>query len=230
MKRIAVLASGGGSNLQAILDHFATLGDAARAQVSVVASDRPQAGALARARAANVETVVLKEREPESAEILDLLVERDVDYVALAGYLRLIPTSVVDRFEDRMLNVHPALLPKHGGPGMYGLRVHQAVLNAREKVSGATVHLVTHEYDSGPVLAQWPVGVLPDDDAPRLAARVLVAEHALYPRVLHAFAAGDRDRFPLRPSDGYMADPPITPDAIAGDIIAAFSAPLSSRA
>lgn len=223
MKRIAVLASGGGSNLQAILDHFASLGDAAQAEVAVVASDRPQAGALARARAAEVETVVLREREPASTEILDLLVDRGVDYVALAGYLRLIPTSVVDRFEDRMLNVHPALLPKHGGPGMYGLRVHQAVLNAREKVSGATVHLVTHEYDSGPVLAQWPVGVLPDDDAPRLAARVLVAEHALYPRVLHAFAAGDRGRFPLRPSDAYMADPPITPDAITGDIIAAFS-------
>ena len=223
MKRVAVLASGGGSNLQAILDHFAELGGKAAAKVVIVASDRPQAGALARARAANVETAVLKERDPQSSEILDLLTKHGADFVALAGYLKLIPTAVVDRYADRMINVHPALLPKHGGPGMYGLRVHQAVINAKEAVSGPTVHLVTHEYDSGPVLAQWLVGVRPDDDASTLAARVLVAEHALYPRVLQALAAGERSRFPLRPDAGYSANPPITPDEIRRDIIAAFS-------
>lgn len=221
MKNVAVLASGGGSNLQAILDHLAELGARAPARVVVVASDRPQAGAIARARAANVPAVVLKDREPQSTEILDLLDEHRVDFVALAGYLRLIPTAVVDRFTDRMINVHPALLPQHGGPGMYGLRVHQAVLNARETVSGATVHLVTHEYDSGPVLAQWPVGVAPDDSAASLAERVLVAEHALYPRVLQALAAGERSRFPLRPPAEYTA--PITPDEIRRDITAAFA-------
>jgi phosphoribosylglycinamide formyltransferase 1 len=223
MKRVAVLASGGGSNLQAILDYFASLGSRAAARVVVVASDRPQSGALTRARAANLEAVVLKDREPESPEILDLLTEHDADLVALAGYLRLIPTAVVDRFSERMINVHPALLPKHGGAGMYGLRVHQAVLNAKDAVSGPTVHYVTHEYDSGPVLAQWPVAVLPDDDAPALASRVLVAEHALYPRVLQALASGDTKRFPLRPDDGYLAHPPITPDEIRRDISAAFS-------
>ena len=223
MKRIGVLASGGGSNLQAILDYFAELGAKSPAQVMIVASDRPQAGALARARDAGVETVVLKSREPQSTEIMDVLDEHGVNIVALAGYLKLIPTAVVDRFAGCMVNVHPALLPKHGGPGMYGLRVLQAVLNAHEKISGATVHLVTHEYDSGPVLAQWPVGVLPEDDAPAVAARVLVAEHALYPRVLHLLATGDKDLLPLRPDDGYYAKPPITPDEIRRDIIAAFS-------
>jgi phosphoribosylglycinamide formyltransferase 1 len=228
VKRIAVLASGGGSNLQAIIDHFATLGDSALAEIAVVASDRPQSGSLARARAAGVDTVVLRDPKAESSEILDLLLDRGVELVALAGYLRLIPAAVVDAFAGRMLNVHPALLPKHGGPGMYGLRVHQAVINAREKVSGATVHLVTHEYDTGPMLAQWPVGVIDGDDAPTLAARVLVAEHALYPRVLHACAAGEDSRFPLRPSEGYMRNPPITPDDIRRDIIAAFVSPVSS--
>ena len=223
MKRVAVLASGGGSNLQAILEHLASLGSKAAAKVVVVASDRPQAGALSKARTAGIEAVVLQAREPDSTEILDLLTRHAVDFVALAGYLKLIPTSVVDRFADCMINVHPALLPKHGGPGMYGLRVHQAVINAGESVSGPTVHLVTHEYDSGPVLAQWMVGVRPDDDAPTLAARVLVAEHALYPRVLQALAAGERHRFPLRPDAGYSAHPPITPDEIRRDIIAAFS-------
>ena len=223
MKRVAVLASGGGSNLQAILDHFASLGARASARVVVVASDRPQAGALAKAKAANVATAVLKDRDPQSPEIIDLLGEHDVDLVALAGYLRLIPTSVVDRYADCMVNVHPALLPKHGGPGMYGLRVHQAVINANERVSGPTVHLVTHEYDSGPILAQWPVGVLPTDDAPTLAARVLVAEHALYPRVIQALAAGERSRFPLRPDAGYFERAPITPEEIRRDIVSAFA-------
>ena len=220
MKNLAVLASGGGSNLQAIIDYFEELGPRANARVVVVASDRPQAGALGKARAAGIEAVVL--REPASAEMLDLFTERNVDLVALAGYLRLIPVPVVDQFTDRMVNVHPALLPKHGGPGMYGMRVHQAVLNAGEKVSGPTVHFVTHEYDSGPALAQWVVGVLPHDDAPALAARVLVAEHALYPRVIDALAAGDLSRFPLRPSESYLANPPITPDEIRRDITAAF--------
>jgi len=223
MKRVAVLASGGGSNLQAVMEYLDSLGVRAAAKVVVVASDRPQAAALTRARSAEVEAVVLRDRDPESTEILDLLAARDVDLVALAGYLKLIPTAVVDRYEGCMVNVHPALLPKHGGPGMYGLRVHQAVLNARERVSGPTVHLVTHEYDSGPVLAQWPVGVLADDDAPALAARVLVAEHALYPRVIEALASGERDRFPLRPDAGYFELPPITPEEIRRDIIAAFS-------
>ena len=221
MKRVAVLASGGGSNLDAVFEHFSSLGDTAAAEVVVVASDRPQAGALAKARSAKVEAVVLKDSGADSGEILELLTARDVDLVALAGYLRLIPPPVVDRYAGCMINVHPALLPKYGGPGMYGLRVHQAVLNARDQVSGPTVHLVTHEYDSGPVLAQWPVGVLPDDDAAALAARVLIAEHVLYPRVLQALAAGETKRFPLRPPPGYAA--PITPDEIRRDIIAAFS-------
>lgn len=221
MKRIAVLASGGGSNFQSILDYFAAGGKDAAAEVVVVASDRPQAGALARARAAGIDALVL-DRESLEPAILDYLVEREVDIVALAGYLKLIPPKVVDRFAGCMLNVHPALLPKFGGPGMYGLRVHQAVINANERASGPTVHLVTHEYDSGPVLAQWPVGVLPNDSAPSLAARVLVAEHVLYPRVIDALARDDRSLFPLRPDEKYFADPPITPDAIARDIIAAF--------
>jgi formyltetrahydrofolate-dependent phosphoribosylglycinamide formyltransferase len=223
VKRIAVLASGGGSNLQSIIDHFASLGARAAGTVAVVVSDRPQSGALVRAKAAGIETVVVANREADDPRILEYLMEREIDYVALAGYLKLIPPRAVDWFADRMLNVHPSLLPSHGGPGKYGIRVHQSVLNARETVSGVTVHLVTHAYDEGPVLAQWPVAVLPDDDAHSLAARVLAAEHALYPRVLNAYVGGERKRFPLRPDAAYMANPPITPDAITRDIIAAFS-------
>lgn len=223
LKRIAVLASGSGSNFQSILDHFAGLGLAAPAQIVLIASDRPQSKALELGLAAGVEAVVLREaREPASREIAELLAGYRIDYVALAGYLRLIPPAVVDQFAGRMVNVHPALLPAHGGPGMYGLRIHQAVINAREKVTGATVHIVTHEYDSGPILAQWPVPVTPEDDAYALAARVLAVEHALYPKVLAALASERQGLFPVRPSADYFGSPPISPEVLARDIAVAF--------
>ena len=219
MKRIAVLASGAGSNLESILAYLESLGRDAPAQVGLVASDRPQAGALQKARDRQITGAVLLEAaDPSNRELGELLAFHRIDLVVLAGYLRLVPASVVDAFTERMVNIHPALLPAHGGPGMYGMRVHQAVIDARERVSGATVHFVTHEYDRGPIIAQWPVAVLPADDARSLAARVLTVEHALYPRVIAALAAGKRDRFPLKPGAEYFADPPISADAIVGHI------------
>jgi folate-dependent phosphoribosylglycinamide formyltransferase PurN len=124
--------------------------------------------------------------------------EHKADFLALAGYLRLLPREVVAEFPSRVLNVHPALLPSFGGPGMYGERVHRAVLLSGARVSGATVHYVDEEYDRGPILAQWPVPVLADDSVSSLAARVLKVEHVLYPRVIDAVASG-RWRFDSRP-------------------------------
>jgi phosphoribosylglycinamide formyltransferase 1 len=217
--RVAVLASGAGSNLQAILDYLDSLGSAAPCSVVFVASDRPQAGALEKARDRKIDTGILHESgNANSGELEKLLRSKKIGFVALAGYLKLVPPTVVEKFAGRIINVHPSLLPAFGGPGMYGLRVHQAVINAREKISGATVHYVTHEYDRGPMLAQWPVPVLPADDAERLAARVLAVEHALYPRVLTALAAGNRDRFPLKPDVKYFANPPISADDIPRQI------------
>ncbi len=219
MKRVAVLASGAGSNLEAILDYLASLRSTAPCSVVVVASDRPQAGAIEKARARQIEAVVLHEASnPESPELGALLASKQIDLVALAGYLKLVPAAVVDAYASRIVNVHPSLLPAFGGPGMYGLRVHQGVINAHEKISGVTVHYVTHEYDRGPMLAQWPVAVLPTDDAEQLAARVLVVEHALYPRVLAALARGRGDRFPVKPDVKYYANPPISADGLAGEI------------
>jgi phosphoribosylglycinamide formyltransferase-1 len=190
--RIAVLASGGGTNLQALLDHFDALGDERAGDVVVVASDRPEAGALARAAARGVATAII-ERPTASAlgQPLDaILGDHGVDLIALAGYLRLVPIETVDRFRGRIVNVHPALLPAFGGAGMYGLRVHQAVLDAGATVSGVTVHFVDKAYDRGPVIAQWPVPVLAGDTAVSLATRVLRVEHALYPIAVNAVAAG----------------------------------------
>jgi phosphoribosylglycinamide formyltransferase 1 len=190
--RIAVLASGGGTNLQALLDHFDALGDERAGDVVLVASDRRDAGALARATTRGVPTAII--RTPAAAsgtQPLDaILDDHGIDLVALAGYLRLVPIEAVDRFRGRIVNVHPALLPAFGGTGMYGARVHQAVLDAGATVSGVTVHFVDRAYDRGPVIAQWPVPVLADDTAASLAARVLRVEHTLYPIAVNAVAAG----------------------------------------
>jgi phosphoribosylglycinamide formyltransferase 1 len=176
--RVAVLASGGGTNLQALLD---ACGPAAPARVTRVVSNRADAGALERARAAGIPAVVL--RDPaDAAELLAAL--GDADLVVLAGYLKLIPAAAVARFPRRMINIHPALLPAFGGPGMYGHRVHAAVLASGATASGATVHYVDEQYDRGPIIAQRTVPVLPGDTAETLAARVLAVEHELLPQVV----------------------------------------------
>ena len=184
-RRIAVLASGGGSNLLAILDHFARLGERRGGDVVVVAAGKETAGALERARRAGIATAV---RAP--ATLGTLLDEHRADLVVLAGYLSLVPEEVTVRWAGRMLNVHPALLPAFGGHGLYGARVHRAVLESGARVSGVTVHFVDAHYDRGPIVAQWPVPVYADDDEHALAARVLKIEHLLYPRVVDAVARG----------------------------------------
>jgi formyltetrahydrofolate-dependent phosphoribosylglycinamide formyltransferase len=202
--RIAVLASGGGSNLQALLDYLRALGDKRAGDVVLVASDRAEAGALARATRADIPTATLPAgRQSDALPMDDLLAAHDVDLVALAGYLKYVPHDVTRRFAGRILNVHPALLPAFGGPGMYGARVHRAVLAAGATTSGPTVHFVDEVYDHGAVIAQWPVPVRLDDDEHTLAARVLRAEHLLYPRVVHAVAAGEVKLGP----DGHIVHP-----------------------
>ena len=186
--RIAVFASGAGSNLGAILEHFDRLGDQRAGEVVLVVSDRPTAGALERARARAVSTAVLQDVS-DSAAIIELLAAAQVDLIALAGYVRLLPPAVVAGYRNRVLNVHPAPLPRFGGHGMYGRRVHEAVLAAGVSESGVTVHFVDEEYDRGAVLAHWPVPVFPGDTAETLAQRVLAAEHVVYPRILEMVAA-----------------------------------------
>ena len=186
--RIAVLASGGGSNLQALLDHFAGAGRSHGA-ICWVGSNRPGAGALARAAAMGVETAVLAATQDGPALLAQLEGAR-ADLLVLAGYLKLIPAEVVRAFRGRLLNIHPALLPAFGGAGMYGHHIHEAVLAHGNTVTGVTVHFVDEAYDRGPIIAQWPVPVLPGDTPATLGARVLAVEHQLYPLCVAAVAAG----------------------------------------
>lgn len=182
-----MLASGGGSNLGAIL---AYLRDTPQApyRVHLVAADRP-CGALERALAAGIPSATLADARDGDA-MVQLFGTHEIDCVALAGYLRLVPMQATVRYAGQMVNVHPALLPFHGGPGMYGRRVHAAVLAAGDRESGATVHFVDPHYDRGAPIGWARVSVEPGDTPESLAARVLVAEHYLFPRVLHGLTAG----------------------------------------
>ena len=190
--RIAVFASGGGSNLGALLRRFPHGSSIA---ITLVVSNRPDAPALERARQAGVPVEVVRPEDFASPDafggrLLDLLRRHRIDLVVLAGYLKKIPPNVVEAYPNRIVNIHPALLPHFGGPDMYGERVHAAVLAAGARESGASVHFVDPEYDRGPVIAQARVPVLPGDDAASLAGRVLAAEHELLPRVVELIAGG----------------------------------------
>jgi formyltetrahydrofolate-dependent phosphoribosylglycinamide formyltransferase len=189
MTRVAVLASGSGTNLQAILDQQSALGAAAAARVVLVASDHADAGALARARDAGITAQAL-DRTARTSGLAAILAAHRVEMVVLAGYLKLVPADVVSYFRGRILNVHPALLPAFSGPGMFGHHVHEAVIRRGLRLTGPTVHFVDERYDEGPIIAQWPVAVLPTDTPDELARRVLEVEHVLYPRVVEAVAAG----------------------------------------
>ena len=190
---IAVLASGEGTTLQAVLDACAD--GRLRARVAVVISNNAGAGALRRAQAAGVPTRHLSARSAAGPAGLDqalsdTLLEFACDLVVLAGYMKRLGPVTLAQFAGRIINTHPALLPEFGGQGMFGMNVHQAVLAAGRRVSGATVHWVDDDYDCGAVIAQVRVPVEPADSAESLAARVQAAERELVVEVLGAAASG----------------------------------------
>lgn len=206
--RTAVFASGGGSNFQALLDHQRADGPW---RIVLLLCDRPDAGAVERATGAGVTAAVVpvhgRGADEVASDMLDLLEEHRIELVLLAGYLKLVPPQVVARYRHRMLNIHPALLPKFGGKGMYGMRVHEAVLEAGERESGATVHFVDEEYDRGAILAQARVAVHAGDSPRDLAARVLAVEHRLYPAAVdHLSAAIHRGVEPQRTDFELMSE------------------------
>jgi formyltetrahydrofolate-dependent phosphoribosylglycinamide formyltransferase len=186
--RVAVCLSGRGSNLEALVRGLPPGGVAS---VAVVISSRPGAGGLAVASEHGIPTAVLTDAA-NPAEWLAILDTWGVDLVVLAGFLKRVPPEVVRRFQGRIINIHPALLPAHGGPGMYGLHVHRAVLAAGDAESGATVHAVTENYDEGPILGQARVPVMPGDAPETLAKRVLAVEHQLLPAAVRAAATAGR--------------------------------------
>ncbi|MBK5188976.1 MAG: phosphoribosylglycinamide formyltransferase [Gemmatimonadaceae bacterium] len=186
--RLAVLASGRGSNLRALHEYLARAERNTFAHLALVLSDHADAGALSFARSRDIAAVAIDGGTLGGDRLLAQLSSHRIDLVVLAGYMRLIPEVVVHAYRGRIVNVHPALLPAFGGRGMYSTRVHAAVIAAGSRVSGATVHFVDERYDQGAIIAQWPVPVLSGDTPQALAARVLRVEHALYPPAIVAVA------------------------------------------
>ena len=185
--RLAVFLSGGGSNLQSIIDKC--VDGYIPAEVALVVSSSKKAFGLTRAEKAGIEGVVYRRKKFSDGQaadkfLFDLLKTHKIDVIALAGYLKMLPPLVVQAYRDRIFNIHPALLPKFGGKGMYGQNVHRAVIEARETESGVTIHKVDEIYDHGDIVAQEKVPVFPEDTPEELAARVLKVEHSLYPKVL----------------------------------------------
>ncbi|MBO8093840.1 MAG: phosphoribosylglycinamide formyltransferase [Prosthecochloris sp.] len=191
--QLAVFCSGSGTNFQAIY-HAINERDLP-AEFALCLSNRSECGAMTFASANGIPTLHLSEKQYDSHEefanaMLKALRDHKIEYILLAGYLRKVPHAVVEAYNLKMLNIHPALLPKFGGHGMYGINVHTAVLEAGEKETGATVHYVEAEYDKGPILLQRSVPVKPGDTPESLAERVLECEHRLYPDALEKLLTG----------------------------------------
>ncbi len=190
---LACLCSGSGTNLQAIIDSI----EAGRlpARIAAVIANEPGAQALDRARRHHLPSFLLNHRDYKSradfeAALAELIDRQGADLICLCGFMRILTPSFVNRYPSRIVNIHPALLPKFGGKGFFGHKVHEAVLAAGEKESGCTVHFVDAQVDHGPIILQRRVPVLPGDTAETLARRVLAEEHLAYPQAIAMLAEG----------------------------------------
>jgi|UniRef100_UPI0040486F78 phosphoribosylglycinamide formyltransferase 1 len=183
MKRLAILATGSGSNAEKIMEHFA---HSSKGKVVLVTANKTTAGVLARAQKFSVPTFTFTRQELEEGLLLEKLREAQVDWVILAGFLLMVPDALIRAFPDRMVNIHPALLPKYGGQGMYGHHVHEAVKAAGDTESGMTIHLVNEHYDEGKIIFQAATSLLPEDSAESIAAKVLALEHRYFAKVIES--------------------------------------------
>jgi len=194
MLNIAVFGSGTGSNFRAILKEMND-GRIPNARVGLVVSNNSGAGILEIARNHGIPWIhISRSQFPTEEEfvtrLLQSLSDHNVNFVVLAGYVKRLHPHMIQAYHNRIINIHPALLPKYGGEGMYGMHVHEAVLAAGDTMSGATVHIVDEEYDHGPIVLQKEVLVDPDDTPETLAARVLRTEHQIYPEAIRLFSSG----------------------------------------
>ncbi len=191
---IAIFASGKGSNFKAILDAIYS-GTIRNSRIALVISNNSDAGALTIAQENNIPALHISRKQFDSDEklnktLLGILNDHKINFILLTGYMKRIDPVIIQAFKNRIVNIHPALLPKYGGSGMYGIHVHETVIANKEKISGASVHIVDEEYDHGPIVLQKTVPVEANDTPETLAARVLQIEHEIYPEAIRLFAEG----------------------------------------
>lgn len=182
MKNIAIFASGKGSNAKTIIDYFA---NHPNVKVALVISNNPTAGVIQMAHERKIVSAILNTATLNNEEVMKkLLAALQVEFIALAGFLQMVPPFLLQEFPNRIINIHPALLPKFGGKGMYGLRVHEAVISSSESETGITIHYVNEHYDEGKVILQKSISIEPNEVAEKLALRVLSLEHEWYPKTI----------------------------------------------
>ena len=182
MWNITIFASGSGSNAENIFNYFK---NSKLVRIGLVITDNPKAFVIERCRRQSVPCLVLSQRLLDDSDfMLGVLRDFRTNFVALAGYIKLVPEYIVTAFDNRIVNIHPSLLPKHGGKGMYGKRVHQSVLDCGDKESGITIHFIDNDYDRGSIIFQAKCPVLPDDTADSLAERVHALEYEYYPKII----------------------------------------------
>lgn len=187
MFKIAVLVSGNGTNLQAIIDHYLNNPDI---KISLVISNKADAYALKRASLANIPTMVISKKDfpNQSDEILKQVKANNIDLIVLAGYLSILSGSIINEYKNKIINIHPSLIPAFCGPGMYGHHVHEAVIKSGVRYSGCTVHFVNGGVDSGPIILQQAVDVFYTDTPDSIAAKILVYEHKLLVKAIDLIA------------------------------------------
>jgi phosphoribosylglycinamide formyltransferase 1 len=189
--RIAVLASGSGSNAQNIADYFKEK----QIEVTCILSNNPEAYVLQRAKKLGIESVVFtKEQFKETDFVVDYLTQKNIDLVVLAGFLWLVPTNLIEAFPNKIVNIHPALLPKFGGKGMYGDKVHKAVVAAKERESGITIHFVNQHYDQGAIIAQYKTQISEKDDYLAVAQKIHELEYEFFPKEIENIALDLRSK------------------------------------
>jgi phosphoribosylglycinamide formyltransferase 1 len=182
MINIAIFASGSGTNAQQIIEHFINK-DIAR--VKLILSNNNEAYVLERAKILNIPALVFNRNDfYQTDRITQILKEQKIDFIVLAGFLWLIPSYLIQQFPQRIINIHPALLPKYGGKGMYGHHVHEAVIANKEKTSGITIHYVNENYDEGSIIFQAQCTIEPNDNADTLAQKIHVLEYTHFPKVI----------------------------------------------
>ncbi|WP_372752042.1 phosphoribosylglycinamide formyltransferase [Labilibaculum sp.] len=182
MKRLAIFASGSGSNAENIANYFKGKPEF---EISAILSNNPSAFVLSRAKRLNIPTLVFSKSEfKETDEIINFLAEKKVDFIVLAGFLWLLPLNLLRKYPNSIVNIHPALLPKYGGKGMYGMKVHEAVIKNKEKESGITIHMINENYDEGKIVFQIKCNIETTDTAIDVAEKIHQLEYEFYPKII----------------------------------------------
>jgi phosphoribosylglycinamide formyltransferase-1 len=189
MHRVAIFASGSGTNAENIVKYFH---GKPRISISCICTNRSDAYVIERSKKLDIPIMVFSREDfYESGNVLNYLEQNTIDWIVLAGFLWLIPRNLIDRFPFRIINIHPALLPKYGGKGMYGDRVHKAVIENRDRQSGITIHYVNHEYDKGNIIFQATCPVSPSDTPETLATKVHQLEYEFFPKIIEKVVLGE---------------------------------------